>query len=427
MIRLAPSRPIAPRLIACLASFFVVLAALAVPSPCRRALAAAAPSAPTGAAKLSPNLLANPGFEEGGLFAPADWDTTVAGVPTVLFFWDQEMKHGGERSASIVNAGDILPVWHNWNQIVPDGGRYAGRDLDLTVWTRSAQLSGRGYVMVQCYRDTVLVYAREKNISRDAARKELGFHYADDPQLELGWARQYFSEETSDWTERHVHVYVPPTTDLVLVRCGIYGAGQVWFDDAALTAGPAHPPTPIVLGKNLLANPGFERPLDDWEFSMPPTPGASITTDSTVAHSGRYSVLLTGSQKAAFETFQNACQVFNARNLAGKRVRMSGWCKTEDLTSTSAYLQVYATGLYGVDGSLAGNSVSGTSDWTFYSVEWDVPKNTYTVWARAGYLAAPGKCWWDDLKFEVLGDTPAPVKAAKPKTATRASAAKPKH
>jgi len=269
-------------------------------------------------------------------------------------------------------------------------------------------------VMVQCYRDTVTLYAREKNISRDQARKELGFHFADDPQLELGWARQYFSDEVSDWTERKVRVFVPPTTDLILVRCGIYGPGQVWFDDATLTAEPARAPAPIVLGKNLLANPGFERPLDDWEFSMPPTPGAVIVADSTTAHSGRYSALLTVAQRPGFETFQNACQVFNARNLSGKRVRISGWCKTQDLNSSSAYLQVYATGLYGVDGSLAGDAISGTNDWTFYSTEWDVPKETYTVWARAGFLALPGKCWWDDLKFEVIGDArpPAPSKAA---------------
>jgi hypothetical protein len=407
MIRIMTSRLAAP---------ILLLASLIVPT-----FASFAHAAPA-AAHAAPNLLTNPSFEEGGLFAPSDWDSTVAGVPTVLFFWDQDVKRSGARSISIVNAGDILPVWHNWNQFVPDAGKYQGKDLELSVWTRSAQLTGRGYVMVQCYRDTVSIYAREKSISRDQARKELGFHYADDPQLELGWARQYFSDEVSDWTERRLRLYVPPTTDLILVRCGIYGPGQVWFDDATLTAQTARPAPPIVLGKNMLANPGFERPFDDWEFSMPPTPGAVIEPDSAVAHSGRFSAAMTIGQRPGFETFQNACQVFNARNLAGKRVRISGWCKTQDLISTSAYLQVYATGLYGVDGSLAGDAISGTTDWTFYSTEWDVPKNSYTVWARAGYLAQPGKCWWDDLKFEVIGDARTPT-APKPAAARRA----PKH
>ncbi len=365
------------------------------------------------------NLLSNGGFEEGGLFAPTDWDTTVAGVPTVLFYWDPDMKHSGARSASIVNAGDVIPVWHNWNQIVPAAGRYVGKDLELSVWTRSAQLSGRGYVMVQCYRDTVMNYAREKNISREEARKAMGYKFADDPQLELGWARAYFSPESSDWTERKVRVYVPPTTNLILVRCGVFGPGQVWFDDAMLTALPARPAAPIALGRNLLANPGFERPFDDWEFSMPPTPGSLIEPDSSTAHSGRFSALLTTQQRPAFETYQAACQVFNSRRLSGKRVRLSGWCKLENIKDTSAYLSIYSTGLYGVDGSLAGDALSGTLDWTFYSVEWNVPKDSYTVWARAGYQATPGKCWWDDLKFEVLGESQAARKPMTAKTAPR--------
>ena len=73
------------------------------------------------------NILTNPSFEEGGLFSPTDWDTTVAGVPTVLFYWDPEVTHGGKRAISIVNAGDVIPIWHNWNQMIPDAKKYAGK------------------------------------------------------------------------------------------------------------------------------------------------------------------------------------------------------------------------------------------------------------------------------------------------------------
>jgi len=362
-------------------------------------------SFPAFAQTAKTNILTNPSFEDGGLFSPSNWDTTVAGIPTVLFYWDPEVTHGGKKAISIVNAGDVIPIWHNWNQMIPDAKKYAGKDLELTVWTRSAQLSGRGYIMLQAYRDTVMNYAIARNMTREKARVEMGYKYADDPQLEMGWGRQYFSPETSDWVERKVKIYVPPTTDLLVVRCGLFGPGQVWFDDAQLTASPAKAPAPVALGKNLLANPGFERPADEWEYSLPPTPGAMIERDSTNAHSGKYSALMTTVQKPGFQTYEAACQVFNARNLSGKRVRMSGWCKLENINDTSAYLSIYATGLYGVDGSLAGDALSGTKDWTFYTVEWDVPKDSFTVWARAGYQATPGKCWWDDLKFEVLGDS----------------------
>ncbi len=352
------------------------------------------------------NLLANPGFESGGLFSPTDWDSTVAGVPTVLFYWDPEVKRSGARSACLVNAGDALPVWHNWNQMILHAGRFAGRDLELSAWVRSAQMGGRGYVMVQCYRDTVMNLARDRGIPRDQARTEMGYKFADDPQLELGWARQYFSAELGEWTQKKARVYVPPTTNLIVVRLGIFGSGQVWFDDIELSSEPARASHVAALGRNLLVNPGFEQPIDDWEFSLPPTPGAMIVVDSAVAHSGRNSALMTTSEKPPFQVYMNACQVFNARGLAGKRVRLSGWCKLDRVNDASAYLSVYATGLYGVEGSLAGDALSGTLEWTFYSVDFDVPKDTYTVWARAGYQSVPGRCWWDDLKFEVLGNTP---------------------
>jgi hypothetical protein len=382
-----------------LARFLPVLVVAAV------VVAAVAAPASAQGARTSPNLLANPGMEEGGLFSPTGWDTTVAGVPTVLFYWDPDVKRSGTHSLSVVNAGDALPVWHNWNQMIPDARKYVGRDLEFSGWVKSQQMSGRGYVIVQCYRDTVLLYALAHGMSRDQARTTLGYKYADDPQLEMGWARRYFSADLDEWTEVKTRVYVPPTTNVIFVRAGIFGAGQVWFDDFTLTDVPAKA-TPLPLGKNLLANPGFERPFDDWEFSLPPTPQASIVPDSVVSHSGRFSARYASPNRAAFSTYMNSSQVFNARSLAGKRVRFSGWCKLQDMNLGSAYLNVYATGLYGVDGTLASESFSGTQDWKFYAVDYDVPKDTYTVWARAGVDALPGVTWWDDLKFEVLGDTP---------------------
>src|SRR5688572_4080173 len=185
-----------------LSTLLIALAALAaglIPS--------SRPGAQTSQGRSSDNLLPNAGFESGGLFTPSSWDTTTAGLPTVLFYWDPDIKRSGERSAAIVNAGDMLPLWHNWNHMIEHAGRFAGRDLELSVWVRSAQMGGRGYLMLQCYRDTVTLYARDQGIPRDRARKLLGFQYADDPQLELGWAREYFSSDFDDWTLKKVRVH----------------------------------------------------------------------------------------------------------------------------------------------------------------------------------------------------------------------------
>ena len=54
----------------------------------------------------------------------------------------------GLGGTSLINAGDAIPVWHNWNQMLLHAGKYAGRDLELTVWVRASQMNngGRGYV-----------------------------------------------------------------------------------------------------------------------------------------------------------------------------------------------------------------------------------------------------------------------------------------
>lgn len=384
-----------------------LLAALLVPAA-RPPVAAAQPSAARGT-----NLLANPGFEDGGLFNPTDWDTTNAGVPTVLFHWDAETRRSGARSGSLINAGDALPIWHNWNQVLRHAGRFAGRDLELSVWVRASQMSGgRGYILLQAYRDTIMNVAYDEGISRDQARNKLGFKFIDDPVLEMAWGRRYFSTDLDEWVEKKVRLYIPPGTNLVLARCGIFGAGQVWFDDAQLVALPAAAPPALALGRNLLTNPGFEQAFDEWEYSIPPTVGAVITPDSTTAHSGRYSALLTSATIPEFSTFMNVGQPFHARNLSGRRVRMSGWCKLENIID-SAYLSIQCSSASGPSRTLAGDALTGTLDWTFYSVEFDIPKDTYLVWARAGYLAGLGRVWWDDLKFEVLGASPRPAAAKK--------------
>ena len=82
--------------------------------------------------------------------------------------------------------------------MIPKAGDLVGRDLELTVWVRASQMSGgRGYVMLQAYRDTVMNQALDEGITREQARIKMGYKYADDPQLELGWARQYFSARDS--------------------------------------------------------------------------------------------------------------------------------------------------------------------------------------------------------------------------------------
>ena len=224
----------------------------------------------------------------------------------------------------------------------------------------------------------------------------------DDPLLDLGWKRQQFSENQTDWVKREVRVYVPPTVNMLYVRSGLLGTGQVIFDDASLTLEPALPPDPIPLNTNLLADPGFEGDGNAWEYSTPPFDGLQVVRDETVAHTGKASVRLEGTN-GIVQARAGACQVLCNRQLAGKRVRLSAWVKTDSLRS-SAFLKVYFHGLKEAKAVPGWEQFSLNTPWTKTVFEADVPEDTYAVWAWFLYTTpSEGRVYYDDMSFEVIG------------------------
>jgi hypothetical protein len=363
-----------------------------------------------------PNLLHNPSAEEGTLISPSAWDTTQSDLPTVRFAWDSQAAHDGSRSLYVINTSDVIPLWHNWSQTLLGVNELGGKELTLRVWVKTRAVTGKAYILLQAYRDTVLIESVKTGVPRLEKRMEMGYKPASDPQLEMGWARKQIAGDHPEWMPIEARLYIPPSTNVVIVRGGLLGVGEAWFDDFSLTAAPARPERAYPLGKNLLADPGFEGNLDEWDFSMPPVEGLRIRLD-TVAHSGLQSCLIESQRRWQMEIWTHVFQVFNTRALSGKRVRLSGWYKSQDLKNTFACFSIYATGMYGAYRPVVNNAWSGTNDWTFASYEVDIPRDTYTVWARAVLNTGAGKVWFDDLKFEVLGDSPPATSGAAKKKA----------
>ncbi|HEV8479340.1 MAG TPA: hypothetical protein VGR66_00985, partial [Candidatus Eisenbacteria bacterium] len=206
-------------------------------------------AAPAAAAPLGTNLLANPSVEEGTLLSPTGWDSSITQVPTARFGWDQAEAHDGKRSLYIINTGNVIPVWFNWSQTLAGVNHLGGKELTLRAWVKTRNLSGKAYLLLQAYRDTVLIESMKQGVPRLRMRDLMHIKPADDPQLEMGWARKQISGNHDDWTPLEVKVFVPPSTNMVFVRGGIFGVGEVWFDDFSLTAGPATPEKPFAVGK----------------------------------------------------------------------------------------------------------------------------------------------------------------------------------
>lgn len=391
---------------------------------------AVAVAAPAAADTAPANLLVNPDFEsplDGHPWLPAGWDTSETNLPTVFFGRDTFLVHSGRYAVNIANTSTLYPLWNNWSQAVLVGPEAWGKDLVFSVWTRSNGLQGRAYILAQAYRDTIGKMAKSWRVDRDAAGKRLGINKVDDPVLDLGWKRIYFSDPETEWVRREARVFVPPSTNVIYVRSGLLGTGQVIFDDASLTLAPALPAPPAPPGANLLADPGFEGDGNAWEYSMPPYEGLHVERDTTAARSGGASVLCYGGLDGFFQARVGVCQPISNRNLAGKRLRLSAHVKTDSLKG-SAFLRLYAhTSGHGMVQSLPADPISGTNDWKLASVELDIPPDAWEVWAWFAYNApSPGMVRFDDCALEVLGPAATPKSAVKP-AAKPGSGKKPAH
>jgi len=378
--------------------------------------AAAADAAPAGNSPR--NLLANPGFEKrlpATDWMPAAWDTSDAGLATVFFGRDSFDVHGGKYAVNVANTSTLYAMGHNWSQAVLVGREAWGKTAVFSVWSRSNGVQGRAYILLQAYQDTVSKMSVIWGVQRDEAQRRMGMVKINDPLRDLGWKRTVFEDPQSDWVRREARVVIGRGTNILFVRCGLLGTGQVLFDDASLTLEPGPGPArPVAAGINVLADPGFEQGANAWEWSVPPFEGARIDRDTTVAHSGRTSMALTHFEDGLVPFKMGMAQNLRADALRGKRVRMSAWLKADSLTNP-AYVMVGAHMPTGNKPSGVAATLTDTFDWTETATEFDVPEDAETVWAWVTVNApAHGRVWMDDASLVVIGPAATPKPTAKP-------------
>jgi hypothetical protein len=240
----------------------------------------------------------------------------------------------------------------------------------------------------------------------------MGIRPIDDPAFDLGWKRTVFTEEETPWVKREARVYVPPLTNVIFVRCGLIGTGQLMLDDASLTFEAPLPAPPLQPGVNLLKDPSFEQGGLDWEFSVPPYRNTIGRVDSTVARTGHNSAYFKSGEMGFVTVGSGVCQTICNRNLGGMHFKMSGWFKTDSLVST-AYTLIYFNTPHGVVSIPTKDRFSLTNNWVQATLEADAPKDTYSIWVWYEYNApAAGELHIDDCSLEITG--PAKGNGVKP-------------
>jgi hypothetical protein len=381
-------------------------------------------SAAAAAKPATKNLLANPGFEQrasGSEWMPAAWDTSNAGLETVFFGRDSFLVRSGHYSVNVANTSTLYWMGHNWSQTLLVDRSWWGKTAVFSVWTRSNGLQGRAYIMAQAYTDSVSKMALIWGVPRDEARSRLNYNPMSDPLRDLGWQRTQFEDTQTGWVRREARVIIRPGSNVMFLRCGLLGTGQVLFDDASLTLEPTPAAPPVAQGTNLLADPGFENGALAWEWSIPPFEGANVERDTTVAHSGRTSMVCTRLHDGVVSSRAGMAQPVRADALRGKRVRISGWFRGDSLTA-GAFVLVSSHTPREKQQSGTRDVLTGTFDWTYTSTEFDVPKDADLVWAWM-MLVVPvqGTLWIDDAALEVIG----PSQSASSKASPASSGKKP--
>jgi hypothetical protein len=124
-------------------------------------------------------------------------------------------------------------------------------------------------------------------------------------------------------------------------------------------------------------------------------------------------------------TFGALMQRIRARDYVGKRVRLSAFIKTEDLSGWS--------GLWmRVDGKRHGTAfdnmqkrpIEGTTDWTRHEVVLDVADDSIQI-AFGVLSAGTGRTWIDDVALEVVGDDVPSTALENPSPAGQAASDRP--
>lgn len=157
-----------------------------------------------------------------------------------------------------------------------------------------------------------------------------------------------------------------------------------------------------------LLNLGFEDIQNGMPRGLyyPALPAYSVSLDSVIKKSGKYSIAIkfTGDSNY-FRNDSNSSQpVFFILpdNYDGKKITLSGYIKTENITDGYAGLWMKIEPQIAFD-NMHQKGITGTTDWRKYEITLNMnPSKTQHI-IFGGYLIGNGKMWLDDLRVTIDG------------------------
>ena len=128
-----------------------------------------------------------------------------------------------------------------------------------------------------------------------------------------------------------------------------------------------------------------------------------LTVDTAVKHGGKASANIKGTCAANETDWVSLAQSIAADDFRGRRVRLTGWLKTENTNKAGIWMRVDGNRKqFGFD-NMDDRAVTGTTDWKQYSVVLDVPADAVNIYFGT-LVQGAGNVWADDFKIETVGN-----------------------
>lgn len=157
----------------------------------------------------------------------------------------------------------------------------------------------------------------------------------------------------------------------------------------------------IIKEENVLNN---QEQINGWNLSGSYTELYELTVDDKVFHTGTKSGLLFAKGEANEQQFGTMMQGFQAENYKNKRIKMSCFLKTEQVTKCGAWLRIdNVSGDTLQFDNMDSRSIHGTTDWNHYSIVLDVPEESASIHFGV-LLVGKGKVWADGFRFEEVNE-----------------------
>lgn len=126
--------------------------------------------------------------------------------------------------------------------------------------------------------------------------------------------------------------------------------------------------------------------------------------DTQVVHTGKGSGLLECIEFENEGQFGTMMQSFSSVNYKEERIRLSCFLKTENVSKCGVWCRIDAQGKTIQFDNMDNRSITGTTDWNFYSIVLDVPVESDSIHFGV-LLIGQGKVWADGFRFEIVDET----------------------